>query len=233
MTLMLICGSKPKAPVVIGRNETTRRSLAGISHWWTRGLDSNRNFPPQRPQRPPLLVRRLPPASLHLWGYAPAYRRERVRPGWDGERGVGMAAIHFAGRFRCSKKPWSQPWSWSPLGWFRAKSRCRNKRPKGTCRFIPFGTEDLWPKTNQNPGIEFGPTPTHGSRNCLSFYAGLERLDQQPGLALKSRGNHQPPPTVGKSSFVRLWQQGRSRSHGIWACRSLKAADSYKITFSV
>jgi hypothetical protein len=31
MTLMLICGSKPKAPVVIGRNETTRRSLAGIS----------------------------------------------------------------------------------------------------------------------------------------------------------------------------------------------------------
>ena len=46
--------------------------------------------------------------------------------------------------------------------------------------------------------MEFGPTPTHGSRNGLSFYAGLERLDQQPGRALLSRANHQPPPPFGK-----------------------------------
>jgi hypothetical protein len=52
--------------------------------------------------------------------------------------------------------------------------------------------------TNQNPEMEFGPTPTHGIRNGLTFYAGLERLDQQPGLALQSRANHQPPPPFGK-----------------------------------
>jgi hypothetical protein len=44
----------------------------------------------------------------------------------------------------------------------------------------------------------FCPTPTHGIRNGLTFYAGLERLDQQPGRALQSRANHQPPPPFGK-----------------------------------
>jgi hypothetical protein len=38
---------------------------------------------------------------------------------------------------------------------------------------------------------------------------------------------------LGKSSFVRLWQQGRSRSHGIWACRSQKGADSSGIALIV
>ncbi len=53
-----------------------------LAFWWRfqgEGVtDPYRDFSPQRPQRPPLLVRRLPPASLHLWGDAPAYRREGV-----------------------------------------------------------------------------------------------------------------------------------------------------------
>ncbi len=53
-------------------------------------------------------------------------------------------------------------------------------------------------RTNQNPRIEFCPTSTQGRRNGLSFYAGLERLVNQPGLALLSRANHQPPPPFGK-----------------------------------
>ena len=52
--------------------------------------------------------------------------------------------------------------------------------------------------TNQNPGIEFGPTPAHGSRNGLSFYGGLERLDQHPGRALQSRANQKQTPLFGK-----------------------------------
>jgi len=62
----------------------------------------------------------------------------------------------------------------------------------------PLARKILDRRTNQNPGMEFGPTPTHGSRNSLSLNAGLERLDQQPGRALQSRANHQPPPTFGK-----------------------------------
>jgi hypothetical protein len=52
--------------------------------------------------------------------------------------------------------------------------------------------------TNRNPEIMFCPTLTHGTRNGLSFYAGLERLDQQHGRALLSRANHQPPPPFAK-----------------------------------
>ncbi len=109
-----------------------------------------------------------------------------------------MAALHFKGRSRSSKKPWPPPWYWWPLGWFRAKRRCRNKPPKGTCRFSPWARKILDLRTNQNPGMEFGPTPTHVSRNGLSFYGGLERLDQQPDRPLLSRANHQPPPPFGK-----------------------------------
>jgi hypothetical protein len=52
--------------------------------------------------------------------------------------------------------------------------------------------------TNRNPEIMFCPTLTHGTRNGLSFYAGLERLDQKHGRALLSRANHQPPPPFAK-----------------------------------
>jgi hypothetical protein len=62
----------------------------------------------------------------------------------------------------------------------------------------PLARKILDQRTNQNPRMEFGPTPTHVSRNGLSFYGGLERLDQQPGRALQSRAYHQPPPPFGK-----------------------------------
>jgi len=62
----------------------------------------------------------------------------------------------------------------------------------------PLERKILDRRTNQNPGMEFGPSPTHGSRNGLFFYAGLERLVQQPGRVLQSRANHQPPPPFGK-----------------------------------
>jgi hypothetical protein len=57
-------------------------------------------------------------------------------------------------------------------------------------------------RTNQNPRIEFGPTSTQGRRNGLSFYAGLERLDQQQ-VGLSNQGltiNHRL--RLEKSSFV-------------------------------
>jgi hypothetical protein len=52
--------------------------------------------------------------------------------------------------------------------------------------------------TNQNPEMEFGPTPTQGSLNGLSYYAGLERLDQQHSRSLQSKANHLPPPPFRK-----------------------------------
>ena len=69
---------------------------------------------------------------------------------------------------------------------------------KGHVVLSPLARNILDQTTNQNPEMEFGPTPTHGIRNGLTFYAGLERLDQQPGRALQSRANHQPPPPFGK-----------------------------------
>ena len=69
---------------------------------------------------------------------------------------------------------------------------------KGHVVLSPSTRKILDRRTNLNPGMEFGPTPTQGSQNGLSFYAGLERLDQQPGRALQSRANHQPPPPFGK-----------------------------------
>ena len=62
----------------------------------------------------------------------------------------------------------------------------------------PLARKILDRRTNQNPGMELCPSPTHSSRNGLSLYAGLERLDQQPGRVLQSRANHQPPPLFGK-----------------------------------
>jgi hypothetical protein len=81
--------------------------------------------------------------------------------------------------------------------------------------------------------MEFGPTPTHGSRNGLSLYAGLERLDQQPGRALLSRANHQPPPPFGKIKLCLTLTTGPFPLSRKWACRSQKGADSSGITFSV
>ena len=69
---------------------------------------------------------------------------------------------------------------------------------KGHVVLSPSTRKFLDLRTNQNPGMEFGPTPTHVSRNGLSFYGGLERLDQQPGRALQSRVNHQLTPLFGK-----------------------------------
>ena len=69
---------------------------------------------------------------------------------------------------------------------------------KGHVVLSPWARKILDRRTNQNAGMEFGPTLTHGTRNGLSFYAGLERLDQQPGRALQSRANHQPPPPFAK-----------------------------------
>jgi hypothetical protein len=62
----------------------------------------------------------------------------------------------------------------------------------------PLARNILDQTTNQNPGMEFDPSPTQGSRNDLTFFAGLERLDQQHSWALQSRANHQPPPLFGK-----------------------------------
>jgi hypothetical protein len=61
---------------------------------------------------------------------------------------------------------------------------------KGHVVFSPLARKILDLRTNQNPGMEFGPTPTQGSLNGLSLYAGLERLDQQPGRPILSRANH-------------------------------------------
>ena len=69
---------------------------------------------------------------------------------------------------------------------------------KGHVVFSPSTRKILDRTTNQNPRMEFGPSPTHSSRNGLSFYGGLERLDQQPGRALQSRANHQQTPLFGK-----------------------------------
>jgi len=63
---------------------------------------------------------------------------------------------------------------------------------------------------NQNPRIENGPTPSQGSRNGLSLYAGLERLDQQPGRALQSRANNQPSPPFGKIKYCLTLTTGPS-----------------------
>jgi len=72
------------------------------------------------------------------------------------------------------------------------------KAAKRDMSFYPLWLGKSLTKTNQNPGMKIGPTPTHGTRNGLSFYAGLERLDQQHGRALQSRANHQPTPLFGK-----------------------------------
>ena len=69
---------------------------------------------------------------------------------------------------------------------------------KGHVVLSPLARKILDRRTNQNPGMELCPSPTHSSRNGLSLYAGLERLDQQPGRVLQSRANHQPPPLFGK-----------------------------------
>ncbi len=233
MTLMLICGSKPKAPVVIGRNGTTRRSLAGISHWWTRGLDSNRNFSPQAPQRPPLLVRRLPPAYFIFEGML----RRIAGKAWGR---VGMVK--------------------DGLGWWHFTSRVvsvlrRNPDPHPDLGRLCDGFE---PKegngTSGQKGhvvipLELGKSLTEG-RTKIQEWSSAQHQRTLAETAYTFTvdwnvwtnnlvGLSNQGPTInkrlrlGKSSFVWLWQQGRTRSHGIWACRSQKGADSSGIAFSV
>ena len=81
--------------------------------------------------------------------------------------------------------------------------------------------------------MKIGPSPTHSSRNGLSFDAGLERLDQQPGRPLLSRTNHQPPPPFGKIKLCLTLTTGTFPLSRKWACRSQKGADSSGIAFSV
>ncbi len=98
----------------------------------------------------------------------------------------------------------------------------------------PLARNILDQTTNQNPEMEFGPTSTQGRRNGLSFYAGLEQLDQHPGRPLLSRANHQPPPPFGKIKLcLTLTTEPYPLSRNLGFCRSQKGADSYGIAFSV
>jgi hypothetical protein len=128
-----------------------------------------------------------------------------VRPGWVGDRGVGLAIDglgwrHFTSRVvpvvRRNPDPLPDPGRLC-FG-FVPKEGVGTSGQKEHVVFLPLARNILDQTTNQNPEMEFGPTPTQGSRMGLSFYAGLERLDQQSGRALQSRANNQPPPPFGK-----------------------------------
>jgi hypothetical protein len=128
-----------------------------------------------------------------------------VRPGWDGKRGVGLAKEGLGWRqftflvvsvVRKNPNPHPDPGRLWVV--FVPKEGTETSSQKGHVVLSPSTRKILDLRTNRNPEIMFCPTPTHGSRNGLSLYAGLERLDQQPGRALLSRANHQPPPPFGK-----------------------------------
>jgi hypothetical protein len=104
---------------------------------------------------------------------------------------------------------------------------------KGHVILSPSTRKILDLRTNQNQGMEFGPTPTQGSQNGLSFYAGLERLDQQPGRALQSRANHQPTPLFGKIKLCLTLTTEPFPYSGNMGLSKPKRADSSGIAFSV